>query len=114
MLIYLLDKETAWNFFAVPTTSNPHVTPSEQILAIGPYLVREASIHQETVSLVGDNANTTELEYVHHSYRSKWYCFFADISQEYIPAIQRFAASNGMAKQLQPRRRHMEVSSAQL
>jgi Beta-galactosidase, domain 2/Beta-galactosidase, domain 3 len=64
VLIYLLDKETAWNFFAVPTTLNPHVTPSEQILAIGPYLVREASIHQDTVSLVGDNANTTKLEYV--------------------------------------------------
>lgn len=65
ILIYLLDKETAWNFFAVPTTSEPRVTPSEQILAIGPYLVREASIHQDTVSLVGDNANTTKLEYVH-------------------------------------------------
>lgn len=64
VLVYLLDKETAWNFFAVPTTSNPHVTPSEQILAIGPYLVREASIHQDTVSLVGDNANTTKLECV--------------------------------------------------
>ncbi|KAJ5157524.1 beta-galactosidase C [Penicillium canariense] len=62
VLIYLLDKETAWNFFAVPTTSNPNVSPSEQILAIGPYLVREASISHDTVSLVGDNANTTSLE----------------------------------------------------
>lgn len=65
VLIYLLDKETAWNFFAVPTTSNPHVKPSQQILAIGPYLIREASIHRDTVSLIGDNANTTKLEYVH-------------------------------------------------
>lgn len=63
-LIYLLDKETAWNFFAVPTTSNPIVDPSKQILALGPYLVREASISHDTVSLIGDNANTTSLEYV--------------------------------------------------
>ncbi|KAJ5298628.1 lung carbonyl reductase [Penicillium atrosanguineum] len=62
VLLYLLDQETAWNFFAVPTTSNPHVLPSEQILALGPYLVREASIDKNTVSLIGDNANTTSLE----------------------------------------------------
>ena len=55
-------KETAWNFFAVPTTSNPRVSPSEQILALGPYLVREASVDHDTVSLIGDNANTTTLE----------------------------------------------------
>ena len=61
-LVYLLDKETAWNFFAVPTTSNPNVSPSKQILALGPYLVRSASIQKDTVSLVGDNANTTTLE----------------------------------------------------
>lgn len=62
VLLYLLDKETAWNFFAVPTTSNPNVSPSEHILALGPYLVREASISHDTVSLIGDNANTTSLE----------------------------------------------------
>jgi beta-galactosidase len=33
VLVYLLDKETAWKFFAAPTTSDPHVSPSEQILA---------------------------------------------------------------------------------
>ena len=62
VLVYLLDKETAWNFFAVPTTSNPRVTPSEQVIALGPYLVRTASVSGNTVSLVGDNANTTSLE----------------------------------------------------
>jgi hypothetical protein len=62
VLVYLLDKETAWNFFAVPTTSNPRVAPSEQILALGPYLVRTASVSGHTVSLVGDNANATSLE----------------------------------------------------
>jgi beta-galactosidase len=67
VLIYLLDKETAWNFFAVPTTSNPNVAPSEQILALGPYLVREATVNGNTVSLVGDNANTTSLELVYRA-----------------------------------------------
>lgn len=62
VLLYLLGKETAWNFFAVPTTSNPHVSPSEHILALGPYLVREATVSHNAVSLVGDNANTTSLE----------------------------------------------------
>ncbi|KAJ5996566.1 hypothetical protein N7522_008226 [Penicillium canescens] len=62
VLVYLLDKETAWNFFAVPTTSNPLVSPSEQILALGPYLVRTASVEGNTVSLVGDNANKTSIE----------------------------------------------------
>ncbi|KAJ5085667.1 hypothetical protein N7532_010438 [Penicillium argentinense] len=62
VLVYLLDKETAWKFFAAPTTSDPHVSPSEQILALGPYLVRSASINQDTVSLVGDNANKASIE----------------------------------------------------
>jgi hypothetical protein len=62
VLVYLLDKETAWNFFAVPTTSNPTVAPGEQIIALGPYLVRTATVHGNTVSLVGDNANRTSLE----------------------------------------------------
>ena len=62
VLVYLLDKETAWNFFAVPTTSNPHVDPSKQIIALGPYLVRTATVSGNTVSLVGDNSNKTSLE----------------------------------------------------
>jgi beta-galactosidase len=62
VLVYLLDKETAWNFFAVPTTSDPLVSPSKQILALGPYLVRTASVEGNTVSLVGDNANKTSIE----------------------------------------------------
>ena len=62
VLVYLLERETAWNFFAVPTTSNPHVSPSEHIFALGPYLVREASISGNTISLIGDNANATTLE----------------------------------------------------
>lgn len=62
VLVYLLEKNTAWNFFAVPTTSNPNVSPSEHIFAIGPYLVRSTAIGEDTVSLIGDNANTTSIE----------------------------------------------------
>lgn len=62
VLVYLLDKETAWNFFAVPTASDPLVDPSKQVLALGPYLVRTATVSGNTVSLVGDNANKTSLE----------------------------------------------------
>jgi beta-galactosidase len=75
VLLYLLDKETAWNFFAVPTTSNPHVSPSEHILAFGPYLVREATVGHNTVSLIGDNANTTSIESV---YTPDQECLFAN------------------------------------
>jgi uncharacterized membrane protein len=78
VLLYLLDKETAWNFFAVPTTSNPNVLPSEHIFALGPYLVREASISQNTVSLIGDNANTTSLESVPTSSQEMPFAQFAN------------------------------------
>ncbi|RLL97255.1 hypothetical protein CFD26_107078 [Aspergillus turcosus] len=62
VLVYLLDKESAWNFFAPPTTSSPQVAPNEHILVQGPYLVRGASINHGTVEITGDNANTTSIE----------------------------------------------------
>ncbi|EAW11155.1 glycoside hydrolase family 35 protein [Aspergillus clavatus NRRL 1] len=62
VLAYLLDKESAWNFFAPPTTSNPQVAPDEHILVQGPYLVRGVTINHDTVEIIGDNANTTSLE----------------------------------------------------
>lgn len=64
VLVYLLDKETAWNFFAPPTVSSPTVAPNEHILVFGPYLVRGASIKHDTVEIVGDNSNSTSIEYV--------------------------------------------------
>ena len=60
--IYLLDTETAWNFFAPPTTIDPNVSPDEQIFVIGPYNVRKASLSDGVVSVTGDNANTTGIE----------------------------------------------------
>ncbi|KAE8152120.1 putative beta-galactosidase [Aspergillus avenaceus] len=62
LLVYLLDKQSAWNFFAPPTVSTPEVAPDEHILVMGPYLVRNASIQHDTVEIVGDNADTTSIE----------------------------------------------------
>lgn len=62
VLAYLLDKETAWNFFAPPTTSNPQVKPNEHIFVQGPYLVRNVYISNEIVHVQGDNAESTPIE----------------------------------------------------
>lgn len=62
VLVYLLDVPTAWTFFAPPITTNPNVTPDRHIFALGPYLVRTASVSGDTVSLIGDNANATTFE----------------------------------------------------
>lgn len=61
-LFYLLDQATAWKFWAVPTTSNPNVSPSDQIFVTGPYLVRSATTSGSTVQVTGDNANATVIE----------------------------------------------------
>ncbi|KAI4731224.1 hypothetical protein E4T49_00989 [Aureobasidium sp. EXF-10728] len=61
-LMYLLDVSTAWSFWAPPTTSNPNVATDEQIFAIGPYLVRNASISSNVAFIHGDNTNSTTLE----------------------------------------------------
>ncbi|KAJ4990398.1 glycosyl hydrolase family 35 [Stagonosporopsis vannaccii] len=62
VLVYLLDIPTAWTFFAPPTTADPNVSPDHQTFAIGPYLVRSASVSGDTVSVIGDNAQTTTVE----------------------------------------------------
>ncbi|GAB7358299.1 hypothetical protein MBLNU230_g2373t1 [Neophaeotheca triangularis] len=62
VLVYLLEKETAWNFFAPSLTANPVVKPDEQVFVLGPYNVRNVSVSDGVVTLVGDNANTTRLE----------------------------------------------------
>ncbi|KAF9886212.1 hypothetical protein FE257_011935 [Aspergillus nanangensis] len=62
VLVYLLDKVSAWNFFAPPLTSTPEVAPDSHIFVQGPYLVRSASIDRDTVEITGDNANSTSIE----------------------------------------------------
>ncbi|KAF2641762.1 hypothetical protein P280DRAFT_448976 [Massarina eburnea CBS 473.64] len=62
ILAYLLDIPTAWTFFAPSTTPDPNVRPEQQVFVIGPYLVRSASIDGDTVSIIGDNANSISIE----------------------------------------------------
>ncbi|KAK0124585.1 hypothetical protein ONS95_009534 [Cadophora gregata] len=62
VLIYLLDQQTAWKFWAPPTTLNPDVKPDEQIFVLGPYLVRSASVSHGVVHVSGDNDNATTIE----------------------------------------------------
>ncbi|CRG87944.1 beta-galactosidase, putative [Talaromyces islandicus] len=62
LLVYLLDKATAWNFFAPSQTLDPIVRPDQHIFVIGPHLVRGASFKGNTVEIVGDNENTTSIE----------------------------------------------------
>jgi beta-galactosidase len=62
ILIYLLERETAWKFWAPTTTLNPRVTPDEQIFVIGPYLVRNAYISHGVAHVSGDNDVATTIE----------------------------------------------------
>jgi len=62
VLIYLLDQETAWKFWAPPTTLNPDVKPDEQIFVLGPYLIRSAYVSHGVVHVSGDNDNATTIE----------------------------------------------------
>jgi hypothetical protein len=54
-LVYLLDIPSAWSFFAPSTTKSPFVDPNQQIFIIGPYLVRDAAIINDTLHIVGDH-----------------------------------------------------------
>lgn len=62
ILIFLMEVQTAWKFWAPPTTNNPTIKPSEQIFVMGPYLVRNASISHGVVHISGDNDNSTTIE----------------------------------------------------
>lgn len=62
VLAYLLDVPSAWTFFAPPTASDPQIDADQQIFVLGPYLVRSGSVAGDTVSITGDNANSTAIE----------------------------------------------------
>ena len=62
VLAYLLDRPSAWTFFAPPTTLDPDVSPDQQIFVLGPYNVRNASLSNGVVQISGDNANETLIE----------------------------------------------------
>ncbi|PYH42544.1 glycoside hydrolase family 35 protein [Aspergillus saccharolyticus JOP 1030-1] len=61
-IFYLLDTDTAFRFWAPPTTNDPYVTADQHIFVLGPYLVRNASVAGSVVNLVGDIDNTTTIE----------------------------------------------------
>ena len=62
VLIYLLEQQTAWSFWAPPTATGPAPQPNEQIFVLGPYLVRSASISHKDLHISGDNDIATTVE----------------------------------------------------
>jgi hypothetical protein len=54
-LVYLLDKPSAWSFFAASTTKDPQVRPEQQLFILGPYLVRNATVVADTLYIIGDH-----------------------------------------------------------
>ena len=62
VLLYLLEQQTAWRFWAPPTTLDPYPSASQKIFVLGPYLVRSASISHQVLHISGDNDISTTLE----------------------------------------------------
>ncbi|CAI6088795.1 unnamed protein product [Clonostachys chloroleuca] len=62
VIVYLLERETAWNFWAPPKVSTPLVKPDEHLFVLGPYLVRSARIANKVLHISGDNDVATKLE----------------------------------------------------
>jgi beta-galactosidase len=59
VLVYLLDQTTAWRFWAPSTTISPASTATERLFILGPYLVRNASVSQDVLRIVGDGDDST-------------------------------------------------------
>ncbi|KAL1878815.1 hypothetical protein VTK73DRAFT_7468 [Phialemonium thermophilum] len=62
VLLYLLDQETAWKFWAPATTTYPQAKADERLFVLGPYLVRSASVDRGVLTIVGDSDKATEIE----------------------------------------------------
>ncbi|KAK3650132.1 hypothetical protein LTR56_006407 [Elasticomyces elasticus] len=58
----ILDRTVAYNFWQPALGPNPNVVLDETLLVRGPYLVRTATVDNDTISLTGDYNGTTELE----------------------------------------------------
>lgn len=61
-VIYSLDLDIAYSFFAPPTVSNPNVTSNGQAFILGPYNVRSASASNGVVRVSGNNTSQTTVE----------------------------------------------------
>lgn len=59
---WLLSQETAWTFWAPSTSADVYGSPEEKIFILGSYLVRNASVSGDILSISGDNNVTTTIE----------------------------------------------------
>ncbi|XTI91693.1 beta-galactosidase, partial [Cenococcum geophilum] len=62
LVIYLLDLDTGYSFFAPPTVFNPDVVPNEQSFVLGHDSVRSAPTSNGVMRVSGDNTNQTTVE----------------------------------------------------
>jgi hypothetical protein len=62
LLVYMLDIPSAWSFFAPPTTNSAHIEPNQQIFVLGPYLVRNATVINNVLHVIGDSEKATKIE----------------------------------------------------
>ncbi|KAI2790701.1 putative beta-galactosidase B [Penicillium oxalicum] len=60
--VILLDRKSAYKFWAPALTNNPLVPETETVLVQGPYLVRGAGVSGSKLALTGDNTDKTVLE----------------------------------------------------
>lgn len=62
VLLYLLEQQMAWRFWAPVTTADPYAGAAQKLFVIGPYLVRSASISHQVLHVSGDSDTSTTLE----------------------------------------------------
>ncbi|XHG07467.1 hypothetical protein AWENTII_010610 [Aspergillus wentii] len=60
--VVLLDRTSAYNFWAPALTNDPFVPETESVLIQGPYLVRGAKITESTLAVTGDSVDATSIE----------------------------------------------------
>ncbi|KAH8910107.1 family 35 glycosyl hydrolase [Coniochaeta sp. PMI_546] len=62
VLLYLLEQQTAWRFWAPATTLDPYAGAAQKLFVIGPYLVRSASVSHQVLHISGDSDTSTTIE----------------------------------------------------
>ncbi|KAJ5131389.1 Glycoside hydrolase family 35 [Penicillium bovifimosum] len=60
--VIVLDRTTAYEFWAPALTNDPFVPEDESVLVQGPYLVRSAKLSGSKLAITGDVVNATTLE----------------------------------------------------
>lgn len=61
--VVILDRTYAYPFWAPTLSADPLVTTHETVFVQGPYLIRNASINGEVITLGGDSINSTTIEF---------------------------------------------------